>query len=429
VKSNLNTPETGFDTLSSNLMARSALSPARKECAKKLNIAVLVATTSAVYGGPSYSARRLWQSAMTSGVNITVHSTDTFYVPEDAEDSAAWQPLKCQTWPTTGIKRLGYSSRMNDGVLESLRAGSSIISQHGLWLHHGRIARNIGRRLRVPVIIHPYGMLEAWALQRSSWKKRIVGRLWEYENLRAAACLRVTAQSELQSVRRFGLKNPVAVISEGIDADDYTMMPDKHEARTRLALPEGERVLLFLSRVHPKKGLVNLLKVWKRLGPARKGWVLAIAGPDEGGHTAELMRAARELDGSTRFLGPLFGEGKLDALAAADLFVLPSHSENFGIVVAEALAAGLPVVTTTGTPWQGLKEHGCGWWTPPTEQALEDALREAMALSGMELRTMGERGCKWVRRDFDWNKIAAQMIDVCEWCLGGGAPPDCVRLD
>jgi glycosyltransferase involved in cell wall biosynthesis len=427
----LNTPETGFNTLPANLMARSALSLASKEYAKDLNVAVLVATTSAVYGGPSYSARRLWQSAMNSGVNITVHSTDTFHVPERLEDFAAWQPLKCHTWPTAGIKQLGYSSRMSDGVIDSLRQGSSIISQHGLWLHHGRIARNIGRRLKVPVIIHPYGMLEDWALRRSSWKKRIVGRLWEYENLREAACLRVTAQDELQSVRRFGLKNPVALISEGIDADDYALLPDKQEARIRLSLLDKERVLLFLSRVHPKKGLMNLLKVWRRLGAARKGWLLAIAGPDEGGHTSELMRAARELEleDSTRFLGPLFGQGKLDAFAAADLFVLPSYSENFGIVVAEALAARLPVVTTNGTPWQGLKEHGCGWWTHLTEHALEDALREAMALSGLELRKMGERGREWVRRDFDWNNIAAQMIEVCKWCLGGGAPPVCVHLD
>ncbi|MBD0370050.1 MAG: glycosyltransferase [Pyrinomonadaceae bacterium] len=425
----MNTQEAGLNPLPSNLMSHFAPSLASKEYGKDLNVAVLVATTSAAYGGPSYSARRLWQSAMNSGVNITIHSTDTFHVPEKAEDSAAWQPLKCRTWPTSGIKQLGYSSRMNDGVLASLRDGSSIISQHGLWLHHGRIARNIGRRLKVPVIIHPYGMLEDWALRRSSWKKRIVGRLWEYENLREAACIRVTAQSEMQSVRRFGLKNPVALIPEGIDADDYDLLPDKQEARNRLSLPEGQRVLLFLSRVHPKKGLMNLLKVWKRVGAARKGWLLAIAGPDEGGHTSELMHAARELDDSVRFLGPLFGQGKFDAFAAADLFVLPSYSENFGIVVAEALSARLPVIATRGTPWQGLKEHSCGWWTQLTEQSLEDALREAMALTDVELKAMGEKGREWMRRDFGWNKIAAQIIEVCKWSLGGGAPPDCVRLN
>jgi glycosyltransferase involved in cell wall biosynthesis len=317
---------------------------------------------------------------------------------------------------------------MASGIAGCLREGSSVISQHGLWLHQGRLARKIGNERRVPVIIHPHGMLEPWALRRSPWKKRLVGRLWEYENLKEAACLRVTARAELESVRGFGLKNAVALIPNGIDVDDFAKLPDVAEAGERFPALAGRRVLLFLSRVHPKKGLPLLLEVWKKLGALRADWVLAIAGPDEGGHTAKLQGLVLEwgLEDSVKFLGPLFGEDKLAAYSLAQLFVLPSYSENFGVAVAEALAGAVPVITTCGTPWEGLKEHGCGWWVEANGAALGEAVREALSLPERELALMGEKGRRWMSLDFNWERIAAQMVRVCEWTLGGGQPPGCV---
>jgi glycosyltransferase involved in cell wall biosynthesis len=401
------------------------------ETRKSLTVAVLVDSIAAKYGGPSYSVRRLWQSALKFGVSVTVHSTDSFQVRESEEDRALWQPLDCRQWPAVGMKALGYSKQMAGGVENSLRNDSSVISQHGLWLHYGRVAKNIGRRRGVPVIIHPHGMLEPWALQRSSWKKQMTGRLWEYENLRSAACLRVTSTEELQSIRRFGLKNPVALIPNGIDAEDYERLPNVAEAEALLPMLKGKRVLLFLSRVHPKKGLPLLLKAWHSLGALRSDWLLAIAGPDQSGHTSELKRLVDELNlnDSVVFTGALFGQQKLAAYALSDIFVLPSFSENFGVAIAEALAAGLPVVATVGTPWKNLEEHGCGWWVRTDVEQLAETLREAFALSKRELALMGAKGKAWMKRDFSWNRLAAQMIEVCEWTLGASARPGCVVLD
>lgn len=398
---------------------------------KNLTVAVLVDSIAAKYGGPSYSVRRLWQSASELGVNVTVHSTDSFQVQESAQDRELWQPLDCRQWPTVGMKALGYSTKMAGGVQSSLVGGSSIISQHGLWLHYGRVAKQVGSNGGVPVIIHPHGMLEPWALRRSSWKKQVTGRLWEYENLQRAACLRVTSSEELRSVRDFGLKNPVALIPNGIDVEDFATLPSTAEAEALLPALKGRRVLLFLSRVHPKKGLPLLLQAWKALLPERKGWLLAIAGPDQNGHTAELQQMVKELDlsSSVVFLGAIFAEKKLAAYALADLFVLPSFSENFGVAVAEALAAGVPVVTTSGTPWKNLPERGCGWCTDATVEQLTGTLREALLLSPNELSEMGAKGSVWMQHDFSWERLAAQMIEVCEWTLAGGDTPSCVTMD
>jgi glycosyltransferase involved in cell wall biosynthesis len=398
---------------------------------RQLTVAVLVDSIAAKYGGPSYSVRRLWQSALHQGVNVTVHSTDSFQVRESAEDRKLWQPLDCHQWPAVGMKALGYSNKMASGVENSLVKGSSVISQHGLWLHYGRVAKNIGSSRSIPVIIHPHGMLEPWALQRSSWKKQMTGRLWEFENLRQAACLRVTSMDELQSVRSFGLKNPVALIPNGIDTEDYASLPQRSDAEALLPGLKGKRVLLFLSRVHPKKGLPLLLRAWQALGPERLDWTLAIAGPDQGGHTDELKQLVAELNlsESVIFTGALFGNQKLAAYALADLFVLPSFSENFGVAVAEALAAGVPVITTTGTPWKTLQQQGCGWCVDATVEKLTEAMREALAISKKDLTEMGMKGKQWMARDFSWEHLAAQMIEVCEWTLNGGTPPNCVVLD
>jgi len=401
---------------------------------KNLNVAVLVDSIAARYGGPSYSVRRLWQSALQQGVSVTVHSTDSFQVGESDEDRKLWQPLDCRRWPAVGLKALGYSSKMANGVEQSLVGGSSVISQHGLWLHYGRVAKNLGKHNSAPVIIHPHGMLEPWALRRSSWKKQMTGRLWEFENLRAAACLRVTSTDELQSVRSFGLKNPVALIPHGIDVLDDASLPSRVEAETLLPGWKGKRVLLFLSRVHPKKGLKALLQAWSALKAERGDWLLAIAGPDQGGHTDELKQLAVELNlsPSVIFMGALFGEQKLAAYALAELSVLPSFSENFGVAVAEALAAGVPVLTTRGTPWKELRERGCGWCVEATAEELTASLREALSLSPEELAKMGASGRLWMRRDFSWQRVAAQMIEVCEWTLDGRSTartPGCLVLD
>jgi len=182
-----------------------------------------------------------------------------------------------------------------------------------------------------------------------------------------------------------------------------------------------------LSRIHPKKGLINLIDAWARVRP--EGWRLVIAGPDEGGYQAEVAERIRTsgVGEQVSFVGAVEGEAKAALYRNADLFVLPTFSENFGVVVAEALAYGLPVLTTRGAPWADLETHNCGWWIDTGVEPLAQALREAMALSDEQRHAMGARGRDYVLR-YDWGGIAAQTAAVYRWVLGQGDKPDCVQI-
>jgi glycosyltransferase involved in cell wall biosynthesis len=162
-----------------------------------------------------------------------------------------------------------------------------------------------------------------------------------------------------------------------------------------------------------------LVEAWARVRP--RGWRLAIAGPDEAAHQAQVARAveAHGLDDVVSFAGPLYGAGKESALFDADLLVLPSHSESFGMVVAEALAHGVPVLTTTGTPWSELPQRGCGWWVAPTIDGLSEGLRAATSCEGGMLRQMGCRGRDWVTKEFGWKRVTHQFLSIYEELLAG----------
>jgi len=299
-------------------------------------------------------------------------------------------------------------------------ARPELIHNHGLWMPLNHWAVSMGRRSGIPVVIQPHGMLEPWALNHKAWKKKLAMGLFQWRDLTSASVLVATSNVEYENIRKQGLRQPVAVIPNGVDLN-VGAMP------TTLARADRQRVVLFLSRVHPVKGLLNLVRAWAQLAPV--GWRLRIAGPDDVGHLGDVLALVRQLgvQGSVDYVGAVDGAAKADLYNAADVFVLPTFTENFGLVVAEALAHGLPVITTRGAPWADLETFGCGWWVDIGVDPLVHALREAMALSDEERRAMGARGRDYVRR-YDWDNIAKQTIEVYSWILGQGPQPDIVRV-
>lgn len=264
-------------------------------------------------------------------------------------------------------------------------------------------------------------MLEPWAINHKALKKGVALTLFQQRDLMRAHLLIATSNVEYQNIRKFGLPMPVAIIPNGVglNVGSPPLKPSP---------PERQRVALFLSRVHPVKGLLNLVQAWAKLAPV--GWRLCIAGPDEAGHLREVLALVRELalQGSVDYVGAVDGLTKSALYNAADVFVLPTFTENFGLVVAEALAHSLPVITTRGAPWADLETYGCGWWVDIGVDPMILALREAMGLSDEDRRAMGARGRAYVRR-YDWDDIARQTIDVYRWVLGQGPQPDCVQTD
>ena len=297
-----------------------------------------------------------------------------------------------------------------------------LFHSNGLWTPANHwVSRLAAQRMR-PLVIQPHGMLEPWALAFRGWKKRLALSLYQRRDLRSAALFIATAEQEAESIRRVGLQQPIAVIPNGVQLDVAESIACDRSSDA------GIHKALFLSRVHQKKGLLNLVAAWGRVRPSK--WRLVIAGPDEGGFLAEVLSAVRRegIQDLVEYVGEVEGNAKAELYRSADLFVLPTFSENFGIVVAEALAYGIPVITTRGAPWADLKTYGCGWWIDIGVEPLVVALREAMGLSDEERQAMGEHGREYVRR-YDWGDIARQTADVYRWVLGIGSKPACVYLD
>ena len=298
-----------------------------------------------------------------------------------------------------------------------------LLHGHGLWHPVNHWTASAARRWSVPLIIQPRGMLEPWALQHKGGKKRFGMALYQRRDLATARLLVATAEQEYANLRGLGLRQPVAIIPNGVPLPDADVMP------VRPPRPAGSpRTVLFLSRLQGKKGLLNLIDAWALVRPS--GWRLQIAGPEEDGHLAEVLVRARQagVGDSIDYVGVVDGEAKGALYRSADLFVLPTFSENFGVVVAEALAHGLPVITTHGAPWADLPAYGCGWWIPIGVEPLAEALRTAIILSDAERASMGARGVDYVRR-YDWAAIAKDMAAVYRWVLGQGGRPACVQMD
>ena len=190
------------------------------------------------------------------------------------------------------------------------------------------------------------------------------------------------------------------------------------------------RTLLFLGRIHPVKGIDRLLHAWRSLQDLQPGWRLVVAGRGEAMHEREVRELAATLRlQRVEFVGAVYGNEKSQAYFGANLFVLPTHSENFGMAVAEALAHGCPAVVSRGAPWAGLEGQGCGWWVGNEVPELTAALDTAMSLPAEKLAEMGCQGRAWMARDFGWDSVAQRMEAAYRWVLDGGQAPAWVKLD
>ncbi|BDG09637.1 glycosyltransferase [Anaeromyxobacter paludicola] len=333
-----------------------------------------------------------------------------------------------ELFPHRGPLALGFAP----GLARALAGPApDLLHLHGLFTWPSRAARRWGRGSGRPVLVTPHGMLEPWALAHSRWKKRLFWALVEEGNLRGARCLHALNQNEARAFRALGLRNPIAVIPNGVTPP--AARPDRGAFAARFPSVANRRLLLFLGRIHPKKGLPILVEAWARLAReaelAREDWLLVVAGPDQLGHAAEVAGrvAERGLQRSVLFTGPLFGEAKAEALTAADAFVLPSHSEGFSMAVLEAMSLGLPVVVTRACNFD-VQALGAGLVCDPEEGSLSAALRDLVRLPPGERERLGARGREEVLRRYTWQEVAEQVHSVYRWSLGGGAPPSSVEL-
>ena len=389
----------------------------------RLRVTQVIAGLNPIYGGPSYSVPRLCEALAAAGAETMLLSVEGGEGGQsDAYDKGYRDCRFALDYAHLPIVRGLRSSRgLSSAVYDAART-ADVIHNHGLWLMPNVSAGRAAANGPTPLVMSPRGMLGPAALAFSRLKKSAFWALLQGRTMRGAACIHVTSEQEYKEIRSFSLVNPVAIIPNGIDLPELPAQPT--------AAPAIERVVLSLGRIHPKKGLARLVRAWSKVETGRPAWQLKIVGPPEAGHDNELRALAMAL-GLTRVSveGPIYGDAKTTAYREADVFVLPTLNENFGLTVAEALAAGTPAISTTGAPWGGLESEGCGWWVDHGVESLAATLVDAMALPREVLRAMGDKGRKWMVRDFSWDRVARDMLDVYLWLARSAKAPPTIRFD
>ncbi len=373
-------------------------------------------------------ALSLARTQLRHGWDTRIWSLDSMADVTAQPESKGFVLERVRTFGRVGPGACGWSYGLQVAVSSLEDTAACIIHQHGIWTGVSAATRSWRVRRHGVSVIAPHGSLSPWALCRSRWKKSLALAAYERSNLRNASCLHALSETEARQFRNFGLRNPIAVVPNGISADWLSSAGDAQRFRDSFAVASGTRILLFLSRITPIKGLPLLIESIKANAQTFAGWVLLIAGVDEFDHQRELEALVNRygLQGSVRFIGPLYGDTKRDAFSAADAFVLPSHSEGWPMVVLEALGAGVPVFTTTAIPFPELLEHRAGWMVEPSLDSIGASLPDLLLRSPAELREMGNRGKALVAGRFTWDSAATALLAVYAWLLGSGPQPDCV---
>lgn len=379
------------------------------------------------YGGPARSVANL--AANMRALGYRSHLYSVAWRAGESNEVIKREGLNWHQFGLLGPRKVGLSPALHRALARDWECEDRLIHLHNLWTGVSLSAFAAATRRNVPFVVSPRGALYRWCLAQGRVRKWLAWKVFQKRALERAALIHVTEEFELQRVRELGIRTPVAVVPNCVE-----QMPAEALERwlTEREQRRGRRVFLFLSRVHKKKGIDLLLKAWSDSKAPRMGAILRIAGPAEPRYQRELdaLVARLAIRGSVEFIGMVRRDHRQEEFLGADVFVLPSHTENFGVAIAEALARGLPVVTTTGTPWQAIRERDAGWWIDLAHNNLVAALNEAATRSRSELRKNGEMGIAIIAKDYGCNRQAKDMARAYEWVSGGArpsfldAPPD-----
>ena len=377
----------------------------------------IVSSTLATSGGEGLAALRYAQAIARAGCVVMLQAKYTSHKKVCKPEGLGYIEIQASPMRSNLLAEL-YAHYYHIRKI-CLNKEIHLVHLHGMWSPYLAVAGLAAIRAGVPLVISPHGCLQPVALKYKYLKKWLALKIYQGAILRSASMFLATADIELISIRRLGLRQYVAIIPNGVDI----RLAHKRNSSN------GFKTILFLSRIHPNKGLLDLVAAWAIV--RRPGWKIVIAGADEVGHRAEIdaLININGLESDFEFLGYVDGARKQACFDMADIFVLPTYSENFGIAVAEALANELPVITTTGAPWRDLVDCRCGWWVDPGVQAISNALKDAIDCDPEELKRMGQRGRLLVIEKYSWDKIGHAAFDATNWLLNPSRPmPNTVNI-
>ena len=369
-------------------------------------------------GGLSSAVAKLTEEMARQGAEVDIVTTIRPHSEELFRPAGVnVQAVRCKYIPAWA-----YAPRLTTTIKNSVKQ-ADVIHLHGLWLFPHFVASRASWQAGKAYVVSPHGMMDKWALSQGRLKKQIYGNLIEWQTLRRAAALHAVSQSEARDIKRMGFTSEVVTIPNGVDFTEFAHLPNRSFLQERYPNTAEKTVFLFLGRIHPKKGLDLLIRAFCKVVKTCPNTVLIIAGPDETGYRKQLedlLSAAQQLDNCI-FTGMLQPSERLSALAAADIFVLPSYSEGFPIAPIEALAAGLPVILTDACNIPDIEQEGCGIIVNTETDSLSEAM--VRLANNRELaRQMGTRGRQLALANYTWDRIATRMTQVYENVLLGKHP-------
>ena len=388
-----------------------------------MKVGLLTAHASRRAAGVWVGVAQLGKALAEYGVDVEI-----FGLADDRTETECpgWDGPPLRLHGVLGAEAFGYAPRL----ARSLHAQRlSLLHANGLWMYPSLASFRWSSGARRPYLVAPHGMLDPWAVSRAAWKKRLVARWFENAHLAGAACLHALSEAEARAIRACGLINPICVVPNGVDPPrDVEPAPPGWAG----AAGSGRKILLFLGRLHPKKGLESLLAAWHdvRSAAGARDWLLVIAGWGEEAYGQRLRHIAdaHAFGDSLHFVGPQFDADKAASFACADAFVLPSLSEGLPVAVLEAWSYGLPVLMTEPCNLPEGFAARAALRIGTDRSGIAAGLRQLFALSDAERRDIGVRGRALVRERFTWASVGAEMAAVYQWVLGGGPPPSCVLV-
>ena len=357
-------------------------------------------------GGPSRSVPMLVKGLAELGVDVTLMTIRSKNMNIHALEGT-----------TAKLKVLepSFSRKEIAQYLKSEKFNLIQIQSMWDWPYHKVMVE--ARKLGIPYIVTPRGMLDPWSLAHKKWKKKLAWWLYQRNDVQKSVCVFTTAKMEAEHVTNLGITTCKAVIPNGIETDNYPC---------KTSVDIVKKQVLYLSRVHMQKGVELLIEAWKRLYSDFSDWQLLVVGNGEAGYIQGLESRVERLGlrDSVRILPPVFGRDKIRLYQESALFCLPSYSESFGMVIAESMSCGTPVITTTNCPWNILNDTKTGWCIDLSVDNLEYALREALSMNPTELYDMGHKASKLIYDNFDYRSVTRKTLCLYEWLLGGGEKPE-----
>ncbi len=365
------------------------------------------------YGGPVLTVSGLVSALAQEGIHCEIFTT---LWKKDSADAMPSCTVPINRFDVEFSSRfwLGYSKSLTKTLWDRIGSGAfDLVHVHEPWHYPGFVAFRGACKQGIPYVLSLHGALEAWCLRQKAFKKWVYMRMIQGHILKFADALHALTNEEMKQISELGYRTPVFIAPNGVDSSQFEYLPDISEFLAAYPELSGKRVILFIGRLHKKKGLDVLARSYASLSHKFKNVALLVAGPDEDGtqkRMESILKTSSALRG-TVFTGMLTGKDKLAALACADLFVLSSYSEGFSVAVIEALAAGLPVVISRQCNFPEVSEHNAGFVVEPDDMAVTEAI--STLLSDDQLRArMGQNGRNLVREKYTWNAVAASMAGL-----------------